>query len=174
MAEELVSEISVLHAITQHVASRHNSFVSFHRPDIKRLDTDATVDEIELEKLGSEPRLQLRTETSSLSTTGHGRHLTPIPESRVVITPRMRTRARIQFAACCGCLFMSGWNDGTTGSLLPRIQTVYGVSVDSVVSRSLGVDDLIAILQTIDRVCRCFLAFYNGLCGESVCRLIGM
>ncbi|EIN08470.1 MFS general substrate transporter [Punctularia strigosozonata HHB-11173 SS5] len=33
----------------------------------------------------------------------------------------------IQLAALCWCLFMAGWNDGTTGPLLPRIQTVYHV-----------------------------------------------
>jgi len=33
----------------------------------------------------------------------------------------------MQFAAMCGCLFLAGWNDGTTGPLLPRIQSVYHV-----------------------------------------------
>jgi hypothetical protein len=35
--------------------------------------------------------------------------------------------ANIQFAALCWCLFLGGWNDGTTGPLLPRIQKFYGV-----------------------------------------------
>lgn len=38
-----------------------------------------------------------------------------------------RTRARIQFANVCFSLFLVGWNDGTTGPLLPRIQHVYYV-----------------------------------------------
>ncbi|KZV63221.1 MFS general substrate transporter [Peniophora sp. CONT] len=36
-------------------------------------------------------------------------------------------RAWTQFAACSWSLFMAGWNDGTTGPLLPRIQEVYHV-----------------------------------------------
>ncbi|KAI0064423.1 MFS general substrate transporter [Artomyces pyxidatus] len=36
-------------------------------------------------------------------------------------------RANLQFAALCWCLFLAGWNDGTTGPLLPRIQGVYHV-----------------------------------------------
>ncbi|KAF4564724.1 hypothetical protein EYR40_010896 [Pleurotus pulmonarius] len=35
--------------------------------------------------------------------------------------------ARIQFATLCWCLFLAGWNDGTTGPLLPRIREVYNV-----------------------------------------------
>ncbi|KAF9456410.1 major facilitator superfamily domain-containing protein [Collybia nuda] len=38
-----------------------------------------------------------------------------------------RIQARLQFAALCWCLFLGGWNDGTTGPLLPRIQKFYGV-----------------------------------------------
>ena len=36
--------------------------------------------------------------------------------------------ARAQFLALCWALFVVGWNDGSTGPLLPRIQTVYEVS----------------------------------------------
>jgi hypothetical protein len=42
-------------------------------------------------------------------------------------TKRQRLRARVQFATVCGSMYLAGWNDGTTGPLLPRIQTVYGV-----------------------------------------------
>lgn len=38
--------------------------------------------------------------------------------------------ARVQFATLCWCLFMAGWNDGTTGPLLPRIREVYDVGAD--------------------------------------------
>ncbi|KAG9086157.1 hypothetical protein FS749_003879 [Ceratobasidium sp. UAMH 11750] len=31
-------------------------------------------------------------------------------------------------AACCGCMFMGGWNDATTGPLLPKIQESYHVN----------------------------------------------
>lgn len=36
-------------------------------------------------------------------------------------------KAHIQFATLCWSLFMAGWNDGTTGPLLPRLQSVYHV-----------------------------------------------
>lgn len=36
-------------------------------------------------------------------------------------------KGRIQFAALCWTLFLAGWNDGTTGPLLDRIQAVYHV-----------------------------------------------
>ena len=42
-------------------------------------------------------------------------------------TPAMRRKARIQFITLCWTLFLAGWNDGTTGPLLPRIQIVYHV-----------------------------------------------
>lgn len=35
--------------------------------------------------------------------------------------------ARIQFAAVCWAVLLIGWNDGTTGPLLPRIQSHYHV-----------------------------------------------
>ncbi|QRW18946.1 major facilitator superfamily transporter [Rhizoctonia solani] len=34
----------------------------------------------------------------------------------------------IAIMACCSCLFMAGWNDATTGPLLPTIQAHYGVN----------------------------------------------
>ncbi|KAI0074463.1 MFS general substrate transporter [Panus rudis PR-1116 ss-1] len=37
-------------------------------------------------------------------------------------------REYIQYAVLCFSLFMAGWNDGTTGPLLPRIQEVYHVN----------------------------------------------
>ncbi|KAL1676951.1 major facilitator superfamily domain-containing protein [Schizophyllum commune] len=47
--------------------------------------------------------------------------------------PRSRTREQIraghlQFFAACYASMLAGWNDGTTGPLLPRIQQVYGVN----------------------------------------------
>ncbi|KAG0691994.1 hypothetical protein DFH29DRAFT_606851 [Suillus ampliporus] len=42
-------------------------------------------------------------------------------------TKGQRLRARVQFATVCGSMYVAGWNDGSTGPLLPRIQTVYGV-----------------------------------------------
>ncbi|KAJ1311159.1 hypothetical protein OPQ81_009660 [Rhizoctonia solani] len=33
----------------------------------------------------------------------------------------------LAIATCCGCMFMSGWNDATTGPLLPAIQARYNI-----------------------------------------------
>lgn len=43
-------------------------------------------------------------------------------------TKKQKTIARVQFLTLCLTLFLAGWNDGTTGPLLPRIQEVYKVS----------------------------------------------
>ena len=42
-------------------------------------------------------------------------------------TKAHRVRANIQFISLCYSLFLAGWNDGTTGPLLPRIREVYHV-----------------------------------------------
>ena len=50
-------------------------------------------------------------------------------DTQVVQTKAQRLRARIQFATLCWTLYLAGWNDATTGPLLPRIQKVYHVSI---------------------------------------------
>ena len=42
-------------------------------------------------------------------------------------TKSQRKWTNVQFASCCFSLFLAGWNDGTTGPLLPRIQEDYHV-----------------------------------------------
>lgn len=42
-------------------------------------------------------------------------------------TKKQKAAEKVQFAAVCWCLLLAGWNDGTTGPLLPRIQEVYHV-----------------------------------------------
>ncbi len=39
----------------------------------------------------------------------------------------MRRQANIMYASMLYTMLLSGWNDGTTGPLLPRIQAVYDV-----------------------------------------------
>ncbi|KAF8587192.1 MFS general substrate transporter [Ramaria rubella] len=38
---------------------------------------------------------------------------------------KARQRGHVQFSALCFCLFLAGYNDGSTGPLLPTIQRVY-------------------------------------------------
>ncbi|PPQ65344.1 hypothetical protein CVT26_000057 [Gymnopilus dilepis] len=56
------------------------------------------------------------------STNGHGSAGGELP-----ITHQQKILARIQFLSLCWTLFLAGWNDGSTGPLLPRIQEVYHV-----------------------------------------------
>jgi hypothetical protein len=39
----------------------------------------------------------------------------------------VRKRLEVQYACLCFALFLAGWNDGTTGPLIPRIQRYYNV-----------------------------------------------
>ena len=57
-----------------------------------------------------------------------GSHPSDAPETAVpASTPAMRRKATLMYATSCWCYFLAGWNDGTTGPLLPRIQSVYHV-----------------------------------------------
>ncbi|KDQ09339.1 hypothetical protein BOTBODRAFT_37096 [Botryobasidium botryosum FD-172 SS1] len=49
----------------------------------------------------------------------------PMPET--VITKDMINYERAAFASLCFSQFLNGWNDGSTGPLLPRMQEFYGV-----------------------------------------------
>lgn len=42
-----------------------------------------------------------------------------------VLSQSQKILARIQFMTLCWTLFLAGWNDGSTGPLLPRLQEVY-------------------------------------------------
>ena len=44
-----------------------------------------------------------------------------------MITKAMRRKSWLQFAALCMSIYVAGWNDGTTGPLVPRLQEVYHV-----------------------------------------------
>ncbi|KXN81657.1 Bypass of stop codon protein 6 [Leucoagaricus sp. SymC.cos] len=43
-------------------------------------------------------------------------------------TKKQKAIEKIHFSALCWSIFLAGWNDGTTGPLLPRIQEVYHVN----------------------------------------------
>jgi len=49
------------------------------------------------------------------------------PPSLSAPSKKQVKKARIQFLTLCWTLFLAGWNDGSTGPLLPRIQEVYNV-----------------------------------------------
>lgn len=60
-----------------------------------------------------------------ISTTNGGK------EQRDLRSNLQKKAEKIQFATLCWSIFLAGWNDGTTGPLLPRIQEVYHVCLDS-------------------------------------------
>lgn len=64
--------------------------------------------------------------TDEIKETASSDPVTVVPPSELPKTPKIR--GRVQFAVLCWSLFLLGWNDGSTGPLLPRIQEVYHVS----------------------------------------------
>jgi hypothetical protein len=94
---------------------------------------------------------------ASKSTSADNIELTPLPDSQTVlrsatrssqvdiiaasntdeVSPELQKRYRrnglIQFTALCWFAFLIGWNDGTTGPLIPRMQVDYKLD-DLVVS----------------------------------------
>ncbi|KAJ7158305.1 major facilitator superfamily domain-containing protein [Mycena crocata] len=53
-----------------------------------------------------------------------------VPVNSDPVPPRLRQhvlRERVQLFALYWCMFLAGWNDGTAGPLIPRIQRVYHV-----------------------------------------------
>ena len=61
--------------------------------------------------------------TELAPTASKGAHV--VVESAEAAIPWWRPHA--QFASLCWAFYVAGWNDGTTGALLPRIQSHYGV-----------------------------------------------
>ncbi|KAI1794440.1 major facilitator superfamily domain-containing protein [Ganoderma leucocontextum] len=53
----------------------------------------------------------------------------PVVEAVLEPTPRMKCDAIFQFITLCFSIFVPGFNDGTLGPLLPRIQAVYHGSI---------------------------------------------
>ncbi|KAG1833261.1 MFS general substrate transporter [Suillus subalutaceus] len=49
------------------------------------------------------------------------------PSVLSAIRRTQKTREKIQFVTLCWFVYLEGWNDGSNGPLLPRIQEVYGV-----------------------------------------------
>lgn len=76
--------------------------------------------------------VQVNEDSNDLELTDRGGKTSETSAQTVPVPPKSnvyRTRARIQFASVCFSLFLLGWNDGSTGPLLPRIQQVYHVRV---------------------------------------------
>lgn len=48
-------------------------------------------------------------------------------ERNRAVAPEARKRLEIQYCCLCLALFLAGWNDGTTGPLIPTIRRYYNV-----------------------------------------------
>jgi len=80
----------------------------------------------------------LRTRETTFTSEEEGIELPPIPgnarrpeEQRLQVRPGLiqtKWQERIAVCALWWCLFMAGWNDASTGPLLPRIQDNYNVN----------------------------------------------
>lgn len=46
---------------------------------------------------------------------------------------RFKRKGLVHFAALCWCIFLAGWNDGSTGPLLPIFQSNYRVCMPPVI-----------------------------------------
>ena len=72
------------------------------------------------------------TTNQDVESTDHGRaqsELDPLIAKDVKVPTKQEARtARAQFLSLCWALFVLGWNDGSIGPLLPRIQEFYDVS----------------------------------------------
>jgi hypothetical protein len=74
-----------------------------------------------------------------------------------------KTREQIQLAALCWFLYLEGWNDGSNGPLLPRIQEVYGVPFSCFVCRKFL---LTMFMFYLGWVCCCIFDFRFRICGQ--------
>ena len=71
---------------------------------------------------------EIRRESSRKS--GYGVTPPASDNDKPVVEPPTKAqinKARVQFLTLCWTLFLAGWNDGSTGPLLPRIREVYHV-----------------------------------------------
>jgi len=92
--------------------------LSFHS---KSLLTQLSASAVEINEESENIEMKDRIATTNTETAA------PSSTVSIINTNAHRVRARIQFATLCYSLFLAGWNDGTTGPLLPKIQEVYHV-----------------------------------------------
>lgn len=111
------TELTTLEVTRTHPASISVRARSPHPSETESSrERDAKTDDIELVAVGS---LKDRNTTESGATTPAG-NTNKVPW----------WKPHLQYIAVCSSLFLAGWNDGTTGPLLPKIQSHYHVSFD--------------------------------------------
>jgi hypothetical protein len=91
-------------------------------PSLAPSFTTTKGDNAAVESLDQHSQTVLRSTTRSSQVADHG--VTP-PTDDDTISPEHKRNDRIQFLALCWLVFLVGWNDGTTGPLIPRMQVDY-------------------------------------------------
>ncbi|KAH9478737.1 Bypass of stop codon protein 6 [Psilocybe cubensis] len=104
--------------------------------DITELSTAGTESEKTLTE-ASEYTLQNSSATGSVENAHYASIYDLPPLDSITTTGKLskiqKRNGMLQFASLCYCIWLAGWNDGTTGPLLPRLQEHYNVGF-SVVS----------------------------------------
>lgn len=110
------------------------------RPSVVR--NDSTADTITLGALAPEQSLTVLedvhlksrsvTETNTKVVVPATHHRAPAVESEGSLSKSYRREANLQLAAVCWSFFLGGWNDGTTGPLVPVIQESYHIDFATV------------------------------------------
>ncbi|KAF9528690.1 major facilitator superfamily domain-containing protein [Crepidotus variabilis] len=97
-------------------SSNRSRRASFSKGDIQMevLDSDTPGKGSQIPMTADERKSSLQPPLSNSPFTG-----------QVVLTPQQRRIGLAQFLVVCWCAYLIGWNDGTTGPLLPRIQEQY-------------------------------------------------
>jgi hypothetical protein len=80
------------------------------------VESESTAGDAEALTVSAAPSLSLADETSSA-----------VPFASPLDRKRQRRKSLLCFFALCWCFFLAGWNDGSTGPLLPTIQRYYDV-----------------------------------------------
>lgn len=95
---------------------------------------------------------------SRVDNPSHGGSKPPSQHSNETKVPWWKPH--LQFAACCSSLLLAGWNDGSTGPLLPRIQSHYHVR--------LLMNSVYVVVDNESGRIRCRLVdIHFQLCGEN-------
>ena len=104
-----------LGSIPLYARSHHSTLANGNKADIELTELERQP------SAGTKSLAHVTTNTSSPPVDRDQGHTEDVAKAK-------KWKAHVQFATLCLSLFMAGWNDGTTGPLLPRIQEVYHVS----------------------------------------------
>ncbi|KAI0346461.1 MFS general substrate transporter [Trametopsis cervina] len=109
-ANSSATSLSIVRARSPHPPEQDHTILGQPNPNKEALDLS-----------------ELRKEADVTPTDGDEEKASVEAQKETVKSSSVRLTAFLQFACACFTLFLAGWNDGTTGPLLPRMQTNYHV-----------------------------------------------